>query len=82
VTQELNTARPSSKAAWLRFRSWVSRYLTLLADRSHVQCLALYNLETYAQIVREGLKALDADSPPAQMVLSYRLAATFGDDPL
>jgi hypothetical protein len=29
-----------------------------------------------------ALKKLDADPPPVQMVLSYRLAATFGDDPV
>jgi hypothetical protein len=27
-------------------------------------------------------KKLDADPPPVQMVLSYRLAATFGGDPV
>ena len=31
-------------------------------------------------VAREGLKTLDADPPRVQMVLSYRLAATFGDD--
>jgi hypothetical protein len=28
------------------------------------------------------IKTLDADQPPVQMVLSYRLAATLGDDPV
>jgi hypothetical protein len=27
-------------------------------------------------------KKLDADPPPVQMVLSHRLAATFGGDPV
>jgi hypothetical protein len=29
-----------------------------------------------------AFEKLDADPPPVQMVLSYRLAATLGDDPV
>jgi hypothetical protein len=29
-----------------------------------------------------AFKKLDANPPPVQMVLSYRLAATFGNDPV
>ena len=32
MTRELNTARPSSKAAWLRFRSWYSTFEDALIE--------------------------------------------------